>query len=287
MVLQYSTRRTKRGENQKMNCELCNSKKLIQFYDKARYNQKGTWLVCKKCGFVFNKCKENLLLEFAAHKWKSGKEYFKDAYENADNRLGFAWPFLKEKADYLEVGCGTGAFLGLLKKSDLKAVGIEPEKAFFKEAIKRGTVFNGTFEEFKSEKLFDAVFFWHSLEHFKSVNSTLSKAAKLLKPGGLIFIEVPNIKRPYAKLSFFFTNMHASYFSTNTLNSFLIKNGFTYGITKVVEPYGFLRCVAGVRKTEKRKSVFKDNWPGIVLGLYLHQAKYYFKRIIEKLMRRY
>ena len=94
----------------------------------------------------------------------------------------------------LDVGCGTGAFLNTMQQSGWQITGLEPDETARKKALE---LYNLNLES--SEKLFflplqsfDAITMWHVLEHVHELHAYIKKLKELLKPGGKLFIAVPN-----------------------------------------------------------------------------------------------
>jgi 2-polyprenyl-3-methyl-5-hydroxy-6-metoxy-1,4-benzoquinol methylase len=98
---------------------------------------------------------------------------------------------------------------------------------------------------------FDAVTIWEVLEHLPDPSNGLKQVRKLLKPGGFIFIQVPNIESPVFKLFHgrwhnFSIHNHVTFFSSNVLKALLerlgydVKDIFTYShIYRQVGRWGF------------------------------------------------
>ena len=260
-----------------MRCNLCNKEDFFEFYGKARYSNNASWVICKNCGLVTNNSttsKEVLLNTF---KEESNQKFDGGAFDRylglAEERVKFAMPYLKKGMKGLEIGCGVGTFMNEIQKEDILMFGVEPEQV--SAHIGRSNnlnIANCYFEDFKSIQTFDAIFLWNVLEHFEDINKTLEKVYSILKPNGKVFIIVPNIKRPYAKLSYFFTNTHKYYFSTNTLSSFLFKNGFGNITFSIHKPYGLLNCVATKDATTNDFLIFRDNFVNIIYSLYVKEV---------------
>lgn len=95
----------------------------------------------------------------------------------------------------LDVGCGLGAYLCLLRSLGWRVYGIESNRRAALYAQERlGLDVKGVhFEDAVfPENFFDVITMWHSLEHFPDPKRILLKANRLLKPGGLLLIGVPN-----------------------------------------------------------------------------------------------
>ncbi len=95
----------------------------------------------------------------------------------------------------LDVGSGEGNFAKLLKNK-YKVTNLD---ASFSE-LENPSVIRKDFTKWKTNKKFDAVVFWESLEHVESSREYLKKANKILKYGGHIFIECPQYNSIEAKL---------------------------------------------------------------------------------------
>lgn len=79
-------------------------------------------------------------------------------------------------------------------------------------------LFHGVFEDHQLEpETFDVVTMWHSLEHVSCPITTLKKAIDILKPGGVVFIEVP-VKTNNQVRGKYYEKMHMTEFNNNNLD---------------------------------------------------------------------
>jgi len=94
----------------------------------------------------------------------------------------------------LDVGCGTGDLAAVFGRHGWQANGIEPSEQAAEHARGAGVaVVTGTLADAPwPEASFDAIVFNHSLEHIPDPAEALAQAARLLRPGGLLAIAVPN-----------------------------------------------------------------------------------------------
>lgn len=94
----------------------------------------------------------------------------------------------------LEVGCGSGQFLALAQKAGLSAVGIDINAEAIREAQARGlSASTDTFSNIqRSGERFDAVVAFQVLEHVVDPLQLLTGMASVVRPGGSIYIAVPN-----------------------------------------------------------------------------------------------
>ena len=126
----------------------------------------------------------------------------------------------------LDVGCSSGAFLFQLNKrfpGNYEATGTDASGPALDYAAARGvTVVRGDFPEADfGGKSFEAVTFWAVLEHLNDPKVFLEKAWRLLKPQGLCFVLVPNMRSLAARLLGsryrYIYPQHLNYFSRQTL----------------------------------------------------------------------
>jgi SAM-dependent methyltransferase len=99
-----------------------------------------------------------------------------------------------KKGNLLDVGAGTGAFLHHMKEHGWITDGVEPDNDAISLAAKRYDLSLKPSSALFTlpEKYFDAITLWHVLEHVHDLNAYITQLKKLCKPGGKIFIAVPN-----------------------------------------------------------------------------------------------
>ena len=95
----------------------------------------------------------------------------------------------------LDVGCGNGFFLSTAQACGWDAVGVDPDPQAVINGVNRGVeVRCGGIEQFDSkEQVFDAITLSHVIEHVHDPVATLKSCWRLLKPGGCLWLETPNI----------------------------------------------------------------------------------------------
>ena len=105
----------------------------------------------------------------------------------------------------LDVGCASGAFLSRAADAGWSVVGVEPAEvlcAKAKEALRgRGEVLCLTLQQANlPPSSFDALTLWDVLEHVPDPLTFLKHCASLLKPGGYLFANVPDLDSVQARL---------------------------------------------------------------------------------------
>lgn len=105
----------------------------------------------------------------------------------------------------LEVGCASGVFLDHAADAGWEVVGVEPSAAAYdraKEALAgRGELIRATLQEADlPASAFDVLTLWDVLEHVRNPAQFMRLCASLLKPGGHLFANVPDLDSPQARL---------------------------------------------------------------------------------------
>jgi len=137
---------------------------------------------------------------------KLGEYYSQDYWQRYDGMIGSLLTTLyrlrisgiikdiqelvPHKGRILDWGAGDGTLVELLGKAGFDSCGLD----VYSSASKQKNLVSGTIEQapFKDE-CFDAVTCFHVLEHIHRPIQSIRKAFQLLKPGGLLVVEVPNI----------------------------------------------------------------------------------------------
>ena len=94
----------------------------------------------------------------------------------------------------LDAGCAAGIFLEEAAKDGWDVAGVEPS-SFLRDraaSVVRDRIRAGVFQDVAADEAFDVVTFWDVLEHVRDVPGTLAHAAAVLRPGGLVMINVPD-----------------------------------------------------------------------------------------------
>lgn len=139
----------------------------------------------------------------------------------------------------IEIGCGRGEYLSLMKKTGALVFGIEHLNSSVQECHKNDLQVSEAYIEDADYKIpygpFDAFFILNFLEHIPNINSFLKGIAGNLKNGAVGLVEVPNFDMILRNKMFSeFMTDHLYYFTTETLISTLNLNGFEVLDTKEV-----------------------------------------------------
>jgi 2-polyprenyl-3-methyl-5-hydroxy-6-metoxy-1,4-benzoquinol methylase len=96
----------------------------------------------------------------------------------------------------LDIGCGNGDFLLKARDAGWDVVGVDPDPKAVAAAKQRGLeVGVGSVELFAGQAAcFDAITLSHVLEHLHELVPFIQAVHRLLKPGGVVFVDTPNIE---------------------------------------------------------------------------------------------
>jgi len=139
----------------------------------------------------------------------------------------------KRPGRVLDIGTAGGSFLAVAKRGGWDVDGIEPSRWLCRWAKNHYglDVRPGTLEEhhFPPES-FDLVTLWDVLEHMPQPEETLAACERLLKPGGLLVVNFPDIGSTPARLMgrrwVFLLAVHLWFFNHRTMQRLLEAKGF-------------------------------------------------------------
>ena len=177
-------------------CYLCSSTE-----NKPVFNENGILIVkCKSCGHVFSTYEQ---AEHYDGYWGEGNdEYDLDWWDHAHRAIytEFISNFMqKDSGTILDVGCGLGFFVKMVKdkKPNWHAIGFEmsePAVKFAKEKNGLTTVYPGMVQSSGIGKgSIDIITLWDVIEHIPKPQPLLEYLYSLLKPGGILFLQTPNV----------------------------------------------------------------------------------------------
>lgn len=154
----------------------------------------------------------------------------------------------------IEIGCGRGEYLNLMKETGADVYGLEFSEDSAKQCIENGLNVSAGFIEnpdsILSDAPYNAFFILNFLEHLPDPNSLLRGMYNNLKKDGIGLVEVPNFDMILRNNLFSeFTSDHLLYFTKETLSFALILNGFE--IVECNEIWHNYIISAVVRKSEK------------------------------------
>jgi len=127
----------------------------------------------------------------------------------------------------LDWGCGVGALVALFQKAGANIVGYDSDKAAI-EVGKR--LWNANISTTSSNAVdlhqdqFNLLLLSHIVEHLPNIQKSLQELIKVLKPGGIVFIEIPNSDSDTFDLKSDHES-HINFFSRQSIDIILTKLG--------------------------------------------------------------
>jgi len=237
------------SEDIKLKCPVCDSSSGFRTaYQFPAFNL----IDCQNCGFRFIPPSDYLPLDYYAH-YKDDSAAIEIAKANVDLKLGmnldrYGWiSKIKPSGRLLDVGAGWGHFVFAGRQTAFQAEGIEPSErnvAFARQHL-GVPVTHGSFLDMTAVDAFDVVTMWDVLEHINEPFAFVQQAYRVLKPGGIVVIKVPDassgIARFFGKFWHNIGHKHVNLFGKHTLPLLLERCGFrTCKIIVTLEPKNIL-----------------------------------------------
>jgi len=229
-------------------CYLCGSKHIQVVRTKLRHNIKRDVLSCGTCGLVFLRPRRKDLQSYYASEYRKqhspvigksndAKEIF-DVYAPVqESRLARVKPYLGRRKRVLDVGASAGHFLYKIRPYVKECVAIEfnLENAEFIRKKLHLRAYTELIEKTDiPEEHFDVIFLLQTLEHMDDPLTFLKTAKRYLKPGGILYVEVPNLNEATLSVyhnaayeDFYYREPHLFYYTPITLRRLVAKAGYT------------------------------------------------------------
>jgi SAM-dependent methyltransferase len=191
---------------------------------------------CGLCGFMFvwPTPAPAELADYYARTYAVPRERYAAAIASHARRIADLERWMPERGRLLEVGASYGHGLAIARARGWQVAGVElsPEAAACARAHFRLEVFAGDLLDAPfAEESFDAAVMWHVLEHTHDPRAQLGRVLRLLRPGGVLGVRVPNIASFGARVAgrswaWLAPPAHLWYFSPATLPRLLAQLGF-------------------------------------------------------------
>ncbi|GHT14616.1 SAM-dependent methyltransferase [Bacteroidia bacterium] len=149
---------------------------------------------------------------------------------------------IKNAEKVLDIGCGKGIFLDILKKSGKETHGLEPDTNALKILKNKGhhtfagDIFTATIED----NSFDLVTMFQVFEHIEEPACLVHEVYRILKPGGYFVFETPNSASQLAGNKNFWRSLelprHLILHSPKSVENLLLKENFQPEIFVRVSP---------------------------------------------------
>jgi len=219
-------------------CDLCRSRALEPIYVPQGSTRGLSVLLCTYCGLVQSWPRADRAVRARAAV-SAGADWGNVRYGKSFRAKAAIEAFARHcdshaALDVLDVGASRGAFarafLEIAPNGRLTALEPDERVADSCAGLARTTLVTKRIEDtaFAGES-FDAVHSCHTIEHLASPMATLADHWRLLKPGGILILDAPNIAVIGSSdiVEEWFIDKHLTHFSTVTLRAMLTASGFT------------------------------------------------------------
>lgn len=219
-------------------CDLCDGTDFENIADRDRRGRPLPTCLCLRCGLV---CHARIptdteLDRYYAHEYR--RDYHGE-FTPSDRRVWRAWrngqrllaqlsPWIERGEQVCEIGAGIGCTVKAFELAGYRTRGIEPGAGFqqFARNCLRADVTCRRLFDLPPTPQYDAVLLVHVIEHFRSPRQALEHIHRMLRPGGRLYVECPNLAAPFARRSRLFHYAHIHNFTPTTLAMLAQRCGF-------------------------------------------------------------
>jgi SAM-dependent methyltransferase len=187
-------------------------------------------------------------------------EAFRGSEEEIRHRLEHHLAVLEGVGSVLDLGCGRGELLLLLREAGIDASGIESDPALAQAARRRGleVIENDALTALRSQEdgRWGATTAIHFFEHLAVADllSVVAEIRRVLQPGGVLLVECPNPHNLRVGAALYWRDpTHLRPLLPETLSLYLEASGFEVGDVSFLHPFPSEEqfCGDGLRSTGK------------------------------------
>lgn len=215
-------------------CPLCGAARVAQRFEKDG----APFFACRGCGFAFARPAVNANLENRIEDYESSYlDYLDETHEDPANlralRVWMARFGPLTAGPLLDVGAGGGKLVRDLRRHGVDAVGLEPSAALYERFLRGDAHFVcDTLAAYAARTppgSYAIVTAFDVIEHVPDPDALVRDAARLLRPGGRLYVSTPDVASLPARLLgrrwHYYHRYHLSYLSRDTLRRLAARHG--------------------------------------------------------------
>ena len=219
-------------------CDLCDGTRFDLIGERDRRGDVLHTAICLRCGLVCHMTvpSDAELAEFYRRDYR--REYHGEttpsprrvmrAWKNAERIYRQLAPHVEPADTVFEVGAGIGCNVKAFELHGHDASGIDPNLGFqaFSAECLQARVACGDLFDVAAGRQYDLVLLVHVIEHFRSPRRALERIHGLLRQGGQLYVECPNLTAPFARPGQMFHFAHVHNFTPASLRMMAWRCGY-------------------------------------------------------------
>ncbi|HVB03745.1 MAG TPA: class I SAM-dependent methyltransferase [Chitinophagaceae bacterium] len=180
----------------------------------------------------------------------------------------------KIQGNILDIGCGTGAFLNMMRKQGWQVTGVETNAGAREKArlLYRLDILPEDALEKLQPQNFDVITLWHVLEHLYDLHGTFHQINRLLNKKGTLFIAVPNYTSADSKIyrenwAAYDVPRHLYHFSPASMQYLAELHGFSIRLLHPMVYDAFYVSLLSEKYLNRSLGILRAFWTGLKSGL--------------------
>jgi SAM-dependent methyltransferase len=214
----------------------------LQLASVDRYGIPNRVVICMNCGLVRvnPRMNEKAYSDFYREifgRLYGGRSIPSERYDDMYEKRGISAAWLDNfidlaGKDVIEIGAGGGWYLMQLKERGCTVVGYDYDRLYLELGRSKGLDLRegGIPEATKTGQCYDLVILSHVVEHFLYPARDLKDLQRLLRPSGVVYVEVPGLLTLHNNNSqgvmLYLQTPHTHYFTLKTLSNLMVQCGY-------------------------------------------------------------
>jgi SAM-dependent methyltransferase len=244
-------------------------------------------LSCRRCKTLYVTNKGNIPESYDYADYYEGRDISTPAFvAKRLDEIVTTFESVKQKNRLLDIGCGSGAMLEAAQRKNWQAEGVEVSDSAVVYLRGKGfKVFHGFLHEANyPDNYFDVVTAVELFEHLLAPSEVIEEAARILRPGGILWATTPHSKGASARLlgthwSIICPPEHVQLFSAKGLRMLLQQSGFsqinisTLGVNPVEILHNMRTKKTKTDDSQTDEDTFNRNETAFQLNSYFSEKK--------------